>query len=45
MGGSSKSMILPFNMPPVAKSGMLGMLSGAGGGAFTGVPYFQLLSL
>ena len=44
MGGSSKSMILPFNMPPVAKSGMLGMLSGAGGGAFTGVPYFQLLT-
>ena len=27
MGGSSKSMILPFNMPPVTNSGMLGMLS------------------
>ena len=32
MGGSSKSMLLPFNMPPVAKGGMLGMLQSAGGG-------------
>tara|TARA_R110002012_G_scaffold9319_1_gene42951 strand:+ start:230 stop:964 length:735 start_codon:yes stop_codon:yes gene_type:complete len=32
MGGSSQSMLLSFNMPPVAKSGMLGFLSGGGGG-------------
>tara|TARA_R110000824_G_scaffold444_1_gene2995 strand:- start:1007 stop:2119 length:1113 start_codon:yes stop_codon:yes gene_type:complete len=32
MGGSSKSMLLPFNMPPVAKGGMLGFLSSGGGG-------------
>lgn len=32
MGSSSKSMLLPFNMPPVAKGGMLGMLQSAGGG-------------
>ena len=43
MGGSSKSMLLPFNMPPVAKSGILGMLSGAGGGG-DGIPFMQKLA-
>ena len=32
LGGSSKSMILPFNMPPEAKGGLLGFLASAGGG-------------
>ena len=43
MGGSSKSMLLPFNMPPIAKSGMLGMLSGAGGGGVPPVFYRELI--
>ena len=34
MGGSSKSMILPFNMPPVTNTGMLGFLNTAGSGGF-----------
>lgn len=42
MGGSSKSMLLPFNMPPVTNTGMLGFLSG-GGGSAGGAPMYQLL--
>ena len=43
MGGSSKSILLPFNMPPVAKGGMLGFLSGGGGGSFTGAPFYEII--
>lgn len=43
MGGSSKSMLLPFNMPPVAKGGMLGFLSSGGGGAGVSDSFFEEL--
>lgn len=44
MGGSSQSMLLASELPPVAKTGMLGFLSGgAGGGGTFSAPFYTQL--